>query len=311
MRIFDDVSGIPKVENTVLTLGTFDGIHLGHKKIIDKLKKRAATVKGRSLLITFNPHPRKIINTGNGIKLITTNDEKIKLISELGVENLLLINFTKEFSQLTSEEFIKNYVIDKIGLKEIVIGYDHHFGKGRSGDVNTLRKLAVHYDFDVTMVEALKVNNENVNSTAIRKALQEGNIKKVNQFLGRKYSFNGLVVEGDKRGRTLGFPTANIDINDQDKLLPCFGIYAVNIFVDGQKYNGLMSIGIRPTFFSEGSMVVEVYIYDFNMEIYGSEVTVEVVDWIRGEEKFSSADDLVDQMQRDKEKGIEIFKKVI
>lgn len=311
MRIFDDVSNISKDENTVLTLGTFDGIHLGHKKIINKLKKRASTINGRSLLITFNPHPRKVVNSGNGIKLITTNKEKIKLLDEQGIENLLLINFTKEFSQLTSEEFIKKYLLDKIGLREIVIGYDHHFGKGRSGDVNTLRKLGIEYGFDVTMVDALKVENENVNSTAVRKALQEGNIKRVNQFLGRKYSFSGVVVEGDKRGRTLGFPTANIEIDDQDKLLPSFGIYAVNIFVDNEKYNGLMSIGIRPTFYSEGTMVIEVYIYDFSKDIYGSEVTVEVVDWIRGEEKFTSADDLIDQMHRDKEKGIEIFKKVI
>jgi len=311
MRIFDDLSKITKDENTILTLGSFDGIHLGHRKIIEKVKKKASASKCRSLLVTFYPHPRKVINYGTEIKLLTPHEEKVRLISESGIENLLVINFTKEFSQLTSEDFVKDYLLAKIGVKEIVVGYDHHFGKGRNGDANTLGRLGIELGFEISMVEAFKLRNETVNSTAIRKALQESNIAKVSTFLGRKYSFEGIVIEGDKRGRTLGFPTANVKVSDEEKLLPSLGIYAVNFFINGERFNGLMSVGKRPTFYNAGEIVVEVFLYDFDRDIYGCNVKVEIVDWIRGEEKFSSADDLIDQMQRDKIKGLEIFKKVI
>lgn len=311
MRIFDDLSKITKDENTVLTLGTFDGIHMGHRKILEKVKKKAASSGCRSLLITFDPHPRKIITPDYDIKLLTNLKEKTKLIEDTGIENLLIINFTKEFSQITSEEFVKEYLLKKIGVKEIVIGYDHHFGKGRNGDANTLRRLGVEYNFIVTMVDPIKVNGETVNSTAVRKALAEGNIKKVNSYLGRNYSFAGKVVEGDKRGRTLGFPTANIKAENHDKLLPALGIYAVRFSFDGETHNGLMSVGNRPTFYSAGETVVEVWLYDFDRDIYGRDVNVEIIEFIRGEERFSSADELISQMQKDKLKGSEIFRKVI
>ena len=221
----------------------------------------------------------------------------------------MIINFTKEFSQLSSEKFFKDYIIEKIGIKEIVVGYDHHFGKGRSGDVNTLRKMGIEYGFDVTTVEPFKINDEAVNSTKIRKALSEGNIKTANAFLGREYSFSGIVVEGDKRGRELGFPTANISIDDEEKLLPALGIYAVEFMFDNEKHKGLLSIGIRPTFYNSGKIIPEVYLYDFNRDIYNKKITVKIIDWIRAEEKFPSAEALVEQMQKDKIKGLEIFKK--
>jgi riboflavin kinase / FMN adenylyltransferase len=308
MRIFNDLSTLPKAENTILTLGIFDGVHLGHRKIIEKLKKKAAVSNCRNLVITFSPHPRNVISGKRDLKLLTTIEEKIKLLEEIGVENLLIINFTKEFSQLSSEKFFNDYIIERIGIKEIVVGYDHHFGKGRSGDINTLRKMGMQFGFDVTSVEPFKIDNEAVNSTKIRKALAEGNIKVANSFLGREYSFSGTVVEGDKRGRELGFPTANI-LLDEEKLLPMMGIYAVEFLFDDEKHKGLLSIGIRPTFYDSGKIVVEVYLYDFNRDIYNKKITVRIIDWVRGEEKFSSAEALVEQMQKDKIKGLEIFKK--
>ncbi|MDR3609191.1 MAG: bifunctional riboflavin kinase/FAD synthetase [Ignavibacteriaceae bacterium] len=309
MRIFNDLSTLPKAENTILTLGIFDGVHLGHKKIIEKLKKKSAVLNCRNIVITFSPHPRNVISENGNIMLLTTIEEKIKLFEEIGIENLLIINFTKEFSQLSSEMFFKEYIIEKIGIKEIIVGYDHHFGKGRSGDVNTLRKMGVEFGFDVTTVEPFKINDEAVNSTKIRKALSEGNIKVANSFLGREFSFGGTVVEGDKRGRQLGFPTANIRIDNDEKLLPSLGIYAVEFLFDNEKYKGLLSIGIRPTFYNSGEIVPEVYLYDFNRDIYNKKITVKIIDWVRGEEKFPSAEALVEQMQKDKIKGLEIFKK--
>jgi riboflavin kinase/FMN adenylyltransferase len=309
MRIFYDLSEVQKKENTVLTLGTFDGLHLGHKKIIEKLKKRALFLNCRSFVVTFSPHPRNVVYGNNAPNLLTSDKEKIRLFEEYGIENLLIVNFTKEFSQLSSESFFKNYIIEKIGLKEIVVGYDHHFGKGRSGDVNTLRKMGIEFGFDVTTVEAFKILNEPVNSTKIRKALSTGNIKTANSYLGREYSFNGTVVSGDKRGRKLGFPTANISIEGNNKLLPVLGIYAVEFSFDSEMHKGLLSIGIRPTFYDTGNIVPEVYLYDFDKDIYNKKVTVKIIDWIRGEEKFSSAEALVEQMQKDKLKGLEILKK--
>ena len=309
MRIFHDLSNLPKYENTILTLGIFDGVHLGHKKIFEKLKKKAALVNCRNFVITFSPHPRNVISGKREIMLLTTTEEKIKLFEEFGIENLLILNFTKEFSQQSSEMFFKDYIIEKIGIKEIIVGYDHHFGKGRSGDVNTLRKMGIEFGFDVTTVEPFKINDEAVNSTKIRKALSEGNIKTANAFLGRGYSFSGIVIEGDRRGRELGFPTANISIDNEEKLLPSLGIYAVELMFDNEKYQGLLSVGIRPTFYNSGKIIPEVYLYDFNRDIYNKTITVKIIDWIRAEEKFPSAEALVEQMQKDKVKGLEIFKK--
>ena len=309
MRIFHDLSNLPKYENTILTLGIFDGVHLGHKKIFEKLKKKAALTNCRNLVITFSPHPRNVISGKREIMLLTTTEEKIKLFEEFGIENLLILNFTKEFSQQSSEMFFKDYIIEKIGIKEIIVGYDHHFGKGRSGDVNTLRKMGIEFGFDVTTVEPFKINDEAVNSTKIRKALSEGNIKTANAFLGRGYSFSGIVIEGDRRGRELGFPTANISIDNEEKLLPSLGIYAVELMFDNEKYQGLLSVGIRPTFYNSGKIIPEVYLYDFNRDIYNKTITVKIIDWIRAEEKFPSAEALVEQMQKDKVKGLEIFKK--
>ncbi len=308
MNIFHDISEIKKDENTYLTLGTFDGVHLGHQKIIDRLTGKTRSTNGRNLLITFDPHPRNVISNTTDFRILSTPGEKAIVLEKLGIMNLLIINFTKEFSQLSAGEFFKNYIIDRIGIKEIIIGYDHHFGKGRGGDETTLRDMGSQYGFKVETVDAFLLNGEIISSTKIRRALLDGNIKTASYYLNRNYEFSGLVIEGDKRGRELGFPTANIKPDNEYKLLPALGIYLVEFFVNNNRHYGLLSIGKRPTFYNSGKIVPEVYIYDFDKDIYGENVRVSVIERLRGEEKFSTSDELIKQMKIDKKNGIEIIR---
>lgn len=310
MQVFESIKDLTKNKNTVITLGTFDGIHPGHQKIIARLIDRSKEKGCRNLVITFHPHPRTIVTNNFNIKLLTTRDEKKDILEELGVENLLTIKFTKEFASLSPEEFIYEYLINSIGVSEIVLGHDHHFGKGRGGNVDLLQKIGSKEGFSVSVAEAFYVNGEVVSSTKIRNALNDGNIVRANSLLGRNYSFTGTVVNGDKRGRELGYPTANIKLLSPDKLLPAIGVYAVRVLLGEEKHNGLLSIGKRPTFYDEGDLVTEAYIYDFNREIYGEKVTVEMVGRLRGEEKFDSSEELIKQMDIDKKEGLKIFNKL-
>lgn len=310
MKIFRNIDEIKFDKQTVLTLGTFDGIHLGHQQIIKRVLECSEENKLRNLIITFHPHPRKVINPEMQLKLLTTNEEQISILEKLGIQNLFIVNFTKQFSQLTPDEFIKNYLVDKIGLSRIVIGYDHHFGKGRGGDVEFLLVSGKKYGFEVLQIKPFIIDNETVSSTKIRAALEVGDLKKVNKMLNRYYSFSGVVVEGDKRGRELGYPTANIKLSDEDKMLPQNGIYAVLVEIDGIEYKALLSIGKRPTFYNDGKVVPEVYIYDFNNDIYGKEIKVNLIQKLRGEEKFNSAEELIRQMNIDKENGLKILNQI-
>lgn len=307
MQVFDSIKDLTKNKNTILTLGTFDGIHPGHLKIIDKLVSCSKEKGCRNVVITFHPHPRTVLSSGNDVKMLTTQEERKNLLEKNGVENFLTINFTKEFASLTAEQFIYDYLINGISLTEIVLGHDHHFGKGRGGNVDLLKKIGEKENFSVTIVDAFYINDEIVSSTKIRNAISEGNLKRANTLLGRNYSFSGTVVGGDKRGRELGYPTANIKLSSQEKLLPAIGIYAVKVLLENEQHIGLLSIGNRPTFYNEGELVTEVYIYNFNREIYGDVVTIELIDRLRGEEKFNSAEDLINQMNKDKENGLKIF----
>jgi len=309
MQVYNDLFSIKKDENTVLTIGTFDGIHLGHQEIIDKVKERADGYGGRSFLVTFNPHPRKVVSNSGKVKVLSTLKEKEEILRKLGMENLFVINFTREFSQNPAEKFVMDYLINGIGLREIVIGFDHHFGKGRSGSIETLIELGKKNNFNVERVDEITINGDKISSTAIRNALADGNVQHAGKLLGRYYSFSGEVVHGDKRGRTLGFPTANIKLDDEDKLLPGLGIYVVEFFIKGNKHYGLLSVGRRPTFYDDGNIVPEVYIYDFDEDIYDEYVTVNVIQRLRGEEKFSSVENLVAQMNKDKEAGLEVLRK--
>jgi riboflavin kinase/FMN adenylyltransferase len=311
MEVFSDITDVIKNSNTVVTIGTFDGFHAGHKKIIERVIKGSKNINGRSFAITFEPHPRSVVSKDNNIKILTTLKEKISLLDAAGVENLLVINFTPEFSRLTYEQFFNTYIIDRIGIKELVIGHDHRLGKNRDGDENKLKKLGDFHHFDVIPVDAMRIDGEIVSSTKVRQALQLGHIDAVNKYLGRYYCFSGKVVKGSMRGRQLGFPTANVQLDDENKLIPANGIYVVEVKRNNGKYFGLMNIGLRPTFGDTEKILIEIYILDFDEDIYNEEISVSVIERIRDELKFSSKEDLIHQMNLDKQKGIEIIRNLI
>lgn len=310
MRVIKDFSEIERDDKTVLTIGTFDGVHKGHQEIIKKVVEISKAESSRNLIITFYPHPRKVINPNSNINLLTSQEEQGEILNQLGVDNLLKINFTKNFSQITSYQFIKEYIVEKIGVNKIVIGHDHHFGKSREGNIDFLKSVSTEFGFEVIEVPPIEIDSVLVSSSIIRNELKMGNIAFANKMLGRNYFFTGKVINGDGRGRTLGYPTANIKLDDEDKLLPMIGIYAVYVFIDGTRYNGLLSIGKRPTFYSDGNIIPEVYIYDFQSDIYGKNIRVEMLEKIRGEEKFNSSEELIKQMDSDKQNGLKIFNKL-
>lgn len=309
MVIYKEISQLEKNNNTVLTLGTFDGVHLGHKKIMETLHLKSKTRGSRNLVITFEPHPRTVLyKNSKRIELLTSFKEKVAFFEELKVDNLLVLNFTESFSQIPSDVFFKEFVIDKIGLSEIIVGHDHKFGKARGGDETLLKELGAMYNFDVTPVTGITLDDITVSSTKIRNLLYEGDVTSANRMLGRPFSFQAKVVEGDKRGRLLGFPTANVVDVDANKLTPAIGVYSVEVFINSNKYPGVMNIGRRPTFDDTGNQVVkEVHIIDFEGTIYGEEITVNVIDRIREEKRFASKDELIKQINIDRSKSLEIL----
>lgn len=311
MRIIKELAEIERNEKSVITLGTFDGLHLAHQKIVQEVINRSGQIDGRNFLLTFEPHPRKVIPGRNDVKLLSTLEEKTRVLEKLGLENLFVINFTTEFSKQSPEDFVKKYLVDGIGLTEIIIGYDHHFGKGRDGNFNLLEDMGRKNNFSVTLIPEYSVDGETVSSTKIRNALLEGNVVKAAKMLGRLYSFKGKIVRGDGRGKQLGFPTANISVSDEDKLIPAKGIYAAECTVQNQKHYGLLSLGSRPTFHKDGDIIPEFYIFDFDRDIYDEIMQVELVEKIRNEEKFNSIDALISQMKNDEEKGRIILSKLI
>ena len=311
MRIIKDLAEIKRDTKSVITLGTFDGLHLGHQQIVEEVIRKSKLIGGRNFLLTFDPHPRKVIPGRNDIKLLSTLDEKISILEQLSLENLFVINFTSEFSKQSPEEFVEKYLVNGIGLNEIVIGYDHHFGKGRDGNFELLQRLGSKFNFHVTLVPEFSVDGETISSTKIRNALIAGDVVKTAKMLGRNYAFKGRIVRGDGRGKKLGFPTANISVDDQDKLLPAKGIYVAECIVEEEKHFGLLSLGSRPTFHKDGDVIPEFYIFDFDRDIYDQVMQVNLVERIRDEEKFNSVDDLIIRMKKDEEVGKEILSKLI
>jgi riboflavin kinase/FMN adenylyltransferase len=307
MIVYTDESSIEFDKNTVLTVGTFDGIHKGHEDILQEVISKAAQFNARSFVVTFEPHPRKVLSKENGIKLLTTLDEKKQFFEKNGIENLLIVNFTKEFSRLTSEEFIKNLICSKIGLTHMVVGYDHKFGRDRGGDENLLREIGSEFKFTVSTVGPVKINNDIISSSVIRKLIADGEMIKGNKFLGHNYTLTGTVVEGAKRGRTLGFPTANIGNIPSEKLIPRNGVYAVKINVEGNVFGGMMNIGFRPTFKDTPELILEVFIFEFDKNIYNMQIELEFLKYLRGEIKFSTKDELILQLNKDKEEAIKVL----
>ncbi|MBO6792273.1 MAG: bifunctional riboflavin kinase/FAD synthetase [Balneolaceae bacterium] len=293
---------VERVGNTVLTVGTFDGVHEGHRALMETVVEKAKQRNARSVVVTFDPHPRTIIHSkSDGIKLLTTLKERAEILETLGVDVLVVIPFTRDFSLLSSEEFVKDVIHKKIGISEFIIGYDHHFGKDRSGTIETLERLGPELNFDVQVVSKKEMGDTTISSTVIRnEIIDEGNMPKVAELLGRPYMLNALVIHGDERGRKIGFPTANLQPEHQDKAIPKNGIYAVKVRVDGEWFSGMMNIGVRPTF--DGvTKSLEVNIFGFDKMIYGKTVQIRFIDRIRDEQKFSSVDLLVAQLKADKE----------
>ncbi len=300
MQIHYDLNNF-KALNPVVTIGTFDGVHLGHREVISELKVLSNLSGGESVIFTFEPHPRVVLSPlEDSLRLLSTKEEKINLMRNIGVDHLVIYPFTTEFSRLTYAEFVTGILVGKMNISSLVVGYDHRFGQGREGDFHSLEVLSRSLNFKVEQLSQLIVENKVVSSTKIRNALEKGNISQANHYLGYKYTLSGKVVEGNRIGRTIGFPTANIDTCDQHKLVPGDGVYAVNIECDGKTYNGMLNIGIRPTVNSNADhKTIEVNIFDFDEDIYNHNITALFVDKIRDEKKFERLEDLQEQLKKD------------
>lgn len=298
------LSEVVRQTNTVLTVGSFDGVHAGHRSIIETVVRKAKARNARSILVTFDPHPRDILNPGkDGVKLLTTLEERAAILNELGIDQMVIIPFNRDFSLLSSSEFIREVIYKRIGVAEFVIGYDHQFGRNREGTIDSLKDLAPVLGFDVHVVQAHEVKEVTVSSTIVRRKLeQEGDIRLAKEFLGRSYTLKGTVIHGDKRGRLIGYPTANIKPLEKRKVIPKNGVYAVDVRIEGftQQWRGMMNIGVRPTFKNDMQHTIEVHILDFEHDIYGKILTVDFLKRIRDEMHFAGIDALKNQLDNDK-----------
>lgn len=308
MKVYHTPDDFVRLDYAVVTSGTFDGVHLGHQKILARLKEFAEKNSGETVVITFWPHPRLVLKPDDqSLKLLNTFEEKAGLLRDQGIQHLVRIPFTKEFSQLSSSDFIRNILVEKIGTRKLVIGYDHHFGKNREGSFEQLKLDGPRYGFEVEEIPKQDIDHVTVSSSKIRRALEEGDVDTAEHLLGRQYSLAGRVVKGDKLGRVLGYPTANIDIDSDYKLVPAEGIYAVTVTHAGTNYSGMLYIGTRPTV--EGSKKsIEVNIFNFDKEIYGEELMVSFERLLRTDSKFKDLEALKIQMDKDKESALQALK---
>lgn len=307
MRIYEGINNFKRLEYAVVTSGTFDGVHKGHQKILRRLIEVAKTNHGESVLITFWPHPRMVLNSDPGfLKLINTMEEKQERLREIGIDHLVLIPFTAEFAKTTSEEFISKILVQAIGTRKLIIGYNHRFGKNREGSFESLIEDGNKYGFEIEEIPKHEIDNIGISSTKIRKALADGNIAIADQYLGHPFLLNGLVIHGDKLGRKIGFPTANLEIEEAYKLIPADGVYAVRVGVEGNIYSGMLNIGYQPTVMGKNRKI-EVHIIDFDENIYNKKLTISFVKRIRDVQKFQSIDHLKLQLIKDKQKVIKIL----
>jgi riboflavin kinase / FMN adenylyltransferase len=301
MKLSRYIEDIPFDKNSIVTIGTFDGVHLAHQKIIGKAVELAKKCNGRSVVVTFEPHPREVLDMATDMKLLTTLQERQELCEKLGVDWFVVIEFNKTFSQQGFRDFYLKYLIGGIGISTIVEGYDHHWGRNREGNIDALVQLGKEYEFDVVHIEQFQYNGIPVNSSMIRNELKNGSVEVGAAFLGRPYALFGKVVPGDRRGHSLGYPTANVEIASNKKILPKNGIYFVQVRIGESRYFGMASIGVRPTFYTDGKCILEVNILDFNQNIYGSDIRIDFLQRLRDEWKFNSTEKLIQQMHHDEE----------
>ncbi|HQY11229.1 MAG TPA: riboflavin biosynthesis protein RibF [Ferruginibacter sp.] len=304
MQIHRDINRLPEFRNAVITIGTFDGVHLGHHQIIGSLKQEAVKAGGESVIITFHPHPRKVVSSViTGVRLINTLPERIELLEKTGIDHLVIVPFTDFFANQTAEEYIRDFLVEKFRPHTIIIGYDHRFGKERSGDYKLMEEKAATYHYRLNEISEHILNTIKVSSTNIRNAILHSRVEEANILLGYIFFFEGEVVHGDKVGRELGYPTANLRNTDEEKIVMGDGIYAVYADVEGRSYKGMMSIGFRPTV-NGRTRVTEVNLFDFNKEIYGKTIRVYVKKYLRAEVKFNDLGELKEQLHKDKEESL-------
>ena len=300
MNVVNGIENYKADSKSILTIGTFDGVHLGHQKIIASLVTRAKQQSLQANILTFFPHPRMVLQKESNLKLIDTLEEKQNLLSELGIDNLIVQPFSKEFSKLTAIEFTRDILVDELGMSALMIGYDHRFGKNREASVEDLIRYGESYNFEVTVIPAQDISSITVSSTKIRDAIKISNFKKVNQFLGRPYELNGEVIKANGVGRTIKYPTANIKIKETYKLIPPKGVYLVKIYLGENEFSGMMNIGNRPTI-NGLNETIEIHIFDFDKDIYGKNLKVCFLQKIRKEKKFDSLTSLKNQLKKDEE----------
>lgn len=299
MKLFHSINDFQSTKKTILTLGTFDGVHIGHKKILERITQNTENGKYESLVLTFFPHPRMVLQEKSEIRLLNTIDEKIKLLEATGIENLIVHPFNESFSRLTAEEFVRTILVDKFQIQKIIIGHDHRFGRNRTANIDDLIAFGIEYGFEVEQISAEEIQDVSVSSTKIRKALNEGNMALANEYLGYSYFLNGTIVKGKQLGRTIGFPTANIHIEEDYKLIPKIGVYVVKTVVNRETVYGMMNIGFNPTVNGD-KQTIEVHLFNFDKDIYDQNIEVSLLHYIREEQKFSSLDALKAQLNQDK-----------
>lgn len=303
MEIIRSIAAFNSSEKTIVTIGTFDGIHIGHKKILKNLIATAKKEGKKSVLLTFFPHPRMVLQKDKSILLLNTLDEKSMLLEKMGLDYLIIHPFSKEFSRLTALDFVRDVLVNKINTSRLIIGYDHHFGKNREGNIHQLKEYSLLYDFEVEEIPAQDIDDVSVSSTKIRAALKRGNLKTANKYLGYHYMLSGIVVNGKKLGGTIGFPTANIEVKEPYKLIPSTGVYVIRTQINSVLFSGIMNIGFNPTVLGK-HQTIEAHLFNFNEDLYGEKITVEFVYFLREEKKFKSVDELVAQLNIDKENAI-------
>ena len=296
-----------RIKKNIVTIGTFDGVHLGHKSILEKMKSTTLNNPYESLVLTFFPHPRMVLQQDSTIKLLNTIDEKANLLEKYGIDNLIIHPFDETFSNLSAEEFVKDVLVDKLNIHKIIIGHDHRFGKNRTADINDLIFFGNKYSFEVEQIGAEEINEITISSTKIRKALLDGNIKLANQYLGYSYFISGQVIKGKKIGRTIGFRTANIQINESYKLLPKNGVYVVSSEIDNVLHFGMMNIGKNPTI-GENKQSIEVHFFELNRNLYKENLEISILNYIRDEQKFNTIDELKVQLEHDKSFSLSFIK---
>jgi len=301
MNIHHSFETFNTIQNPVATIGFFDGVHKGHQQVIAYLNEQARKINGESVLITFDPHPKIVLSpTNHKVQLILSQEEKIEKLKQYDVQHVVILKFTHQLSQLSAHDFLTTILIEQLKIKHFVIGYDHRFGRNREGDINFLRKKASELQFSVAEIPAQTIDNITISSTKIRKALQEGKIEIANDFLGTPFSMKGTVVKGQQLGRTLGFPTANIRLQEALKIIPKDGIYIVKVFVDTDvQKTGILSIGNNPTINADTQQTIEVFLLDFSGDLYETTIVLEFMHFIRPTEKFGSIEQLIEQMKQD------------